>query len=82
MAGQGPNTVRVSTTLCTYFGFKPSIIGFLIAAGVDYRLTEEPGFEPGPTPAGIAFGITAGFWGLILGLIILGAVGIRTMLRR
>lgn len=43
-------------------------IGFLIAMGVDYRMQEDSGIEPGYTPDVIVGGFEAGLWLFGIGL--------------
>ncbi|WP_022906511.1 hypothetical protein [Curtobacterium sp. B18] len=43
-------------------------IGFLIAMGVDYRMQENSGIEPGYTPDVIVGGFEAGLWLFGIGL--------------
>jgi hypothetical protein len=42
-------------------------IAFAIAAGVDYRLQEDQGLEPGYTPPSIVNGIEFGMWIFAIG---------------
>jgi hypothetical protein len=37
-------------------------IAFLVASGVDYRMQEDAGIEPGPTPDVLLGGLQAGLW--------------------
>ncbi|PZE87057.1 hypothetical protein [Curtobacterium sp. MCBD17_032] len=46
-------------------------IGFLIASGVDYRIQEDSGVEPGYTPEVIVGGIEAGLWLFGIGVVAL-----------
>lgn len=43
-------------------------VGFMIASGIQYRLVEDAGLEPGYTPGPILAGIYAGLILLALGL--------------
>lgn len=57
-------------------------IGFLIAIGVDYRVQEDSGIEPGYTPDVIVGGFEAGLWLLGIGLAALIVSSIVVILQR
>lgn len=57
-------------------------IGFLIAIGVDYRMQEDSGIEPGYTPDVIVGGFEAGLWLLGIGIAALIVSSIVAILQR
>ncbi|MCS6576461.1 hypothetical protein NYS52_18185 [Curtobacterium flaccumfaciens pv. flaccumfaciens] len=57
-------------------------IGFLIAIGVDYRMQEDRGIEPGYTPDVIVGGFEAGLWLLGIGIAALIVSSIVAILQR
>lgn len=57
-------------------------IGFLIAIGVDYRIQEDSGIEPGYTPDVIVGGFEAGLWLLGIGIAALIVSSIVAILQR
>ncbi|MCS6579175.1 hypothetical protein [Curtobacterium poinsettiae] len=57
-------------------------IGFLIAIGVDYRMQEDRGIEPGYTPDVIVGGFEAGLWLLGVGIAALIVSSIVAILQR
>ncbi|WP_171906520.1 hypothetical protein [Arthrobacter sp. SW1] len=48
------------------------VIGFAIASGIDYRMAEDAGLEPGYTPQWIVYGMSAGCF--LFGLGVLAAI--------
>lgn len=59
-------------------------VGFLVASGIDYRITEDTGVQPGYTPEWIMNGMTAGFVLAGLGALVMiagGALALRGPLR-
>lgn len=57
-------------------------IGFVIAIGVDYRMQEDSGIEPGYTPDVIVGGFEAGLWLLGIGIAALIVSSIVAILQR
>lgn len=57
-------------------------IGFLIAIGVDYRVQEDSGIEPGYTPDVMVGGFEAGLWLLGIGIAALIVSSIVAILQR
>ncbi|MFC0582848.1 hypothetical protein [Micrococcoides hystricis] len=82
------NFGRTPTKALLIIGAAATILGlliciaFVVAAGVDYRLTEDLGIDPGPTPPAIVAGMTAGFWIFVVGIVTLAAAGFLRILRR
>lgn len=59
-------------------------VGFLVASGIDYRITEDTGVQPGYTPEWIMNGMTAGFLFAGLGVLVAvagGAIALRRPIR-
>ncbi|WP_141693359.1 hypothetical protein [Curtobacterium sp. UCD-KPL2560] len=57
-------------------------IGFLVAMGVDYRMQEATGAEPGYTSDGIVGGFQVGLWLLAIGIVALVVCGVVAAARR
>jgi hypothetical protein len=58
--------IIVTSAVVTAIGALTAI-AFAIAAGVDYRLQEDQGLEPGYTPPSIVDGMEAGMWIFAIG---------------
>ncbi|WP_120521578.1 hypothetical protein [Arthrobacter celericrescens] len=55
--------------------------GFLVASGIDYRIAEDTGVQPGYTPEWIMNGMTAGFLLAGLGALVAIAGGVLALRR-
>lgn len=63
-------------------------VGFVIAAaftvisGVQYRMAENQGLEPGYAPAWLVVGTNVGLLLMIFGLLTMAGIGVSALLRR
>lgn len=57
-------------------------IVFLTLSGIDYRIKEDKGLDPGHSPPWIVAGIELGLWASFLSVLALIAIGSTTLLRR
>ncbi|PYY39155.1 MULTISPECIES: hypothetical protein [unclassified Curtobacterium] len=57
-------------------------IAFLVASGVDYRMQEDAGVEPGATPDLVLGGLQAGLWLSVVSVAVLVVCVLVTVVRR
>lgn len=55
---------------------------FTIISGVEYRMAEDQGLQPGFTPAWIVLGTEVGLWTFALALVALAAAGVVALVLR
>lgn len=58
------------------------VIVFTVISGVQYRMAEDKGLEPGHAPAWIVVPTYVGLLMVALGLVAMTAVGLNALLRR
>jgi len=82
--GESRNMMKllwVGFTILAATGALTTVV-FTIISGVEYRMAEDQGLQPGSTPAWIALGTEVGLWIFALALVALAATGVVALILR
>ncbi|MEP6481081.1 MAG: hypothetical protein ABJA94_03640 [Rhodoglobus sp.] len=75
------NRVALGFTILASLGALTAIV-FQVIAGVQYRIDEERGVQPGYSPAWLVAGTEVGMWVFAFALVALAATAVLSLVRR